>query len=279
MTNEADPRALYLDLLKRSLMNQTYLDLDVRVRYLRACLGGAAEFDLTVLHSPSPRLDEDLAELANAYEIGWPPGHDLSRLGYPHTMIGKKRLDNLQTCFERLHADGVPGDLVECGVWRGGAAVFLRGLLAAYGVRDRTVWAADSFEGLPPPSHPADQGFELSKQTCPMLAVDLATVRRVFTAYGLLDEQVRFVEGWFKDTLHRAPIEQIALLRLDGDLYESTADALHALYDRVASGGYVIVDDYAVPPCRSAVMDYRAARGITDTIEVIDFTGVFWRKS
>ena len=76
-------------------------------------------------------------------------------------MIGLKRLDNLERCVVRVLTDGVPGELVETGVWRGGATIFMRGVLKAYGVKDRTVWAADSFEGLPRPDasrHPADRG-------------------------------------------------------------------------------------------------------------------------
>ena len=85
-------------------------------------------------------------------------------------------------------------------------------------------------------------------------------VRERFARYGLLDEQVRFLRGWFRDTLPSAPIERLALLRLDGDLYDSTYDTLAALYPRVSVGGYVIIDDYdAVDECREAVHDYLEA--------------------
>ena len=100
-----------------------------------------------------------------------------------------------------------------------------------------------------------------------------------FRAYGLLDERVRFLEGWFADTLPSAPIERLAVLRLDGDLYASTMQALDALYDRLSVGGYVIIDDFSLPTCRRAVEDFRRARTIADPIEAIDWTGVFWRKS
>ena len=98
-----------------------------------------------------------------------------------------------------------------------------------------------------------------------------------FRRYGLLDEQVRFLQGWFRDTLPVAPIERLAVLRLDGDLYESTIQALESLYDKLSAGGYVIVDDYGnVAACRQAVHDFRAQRGINDPIQPIDwgeFTG------
>jgi hypothetical protein len=95
----------------------------------------------------------------------------------------------------------------------------------------------------------------------------------------MLDRQVRFLEGWFKDTLPTAPIGQIAVLRLDGDMYESTIQALEALYERVSPGGFVIIDDYFLGPCRQAVTDFRSRTGIIDSIIDIDGKGVFWRKS
>jgi hypothetical protein len=109
--------------------------------------------------------------------------------------------------------------------------------------------------------------------------VSLEEVQTNFRRYNLLDEQVRFVKGWFRDTLHRAPVERLAVLRLDGDLYESTMDALTALYPKVQRGGYVIVDDYGdVPACRQAVHDYWQRHGIREEIMPIDQAGVFWMK-
>lgn len=106
-------------------------------------------------------------------------------------------------------------------------------------------------------------------------------MRANIARFGLLDEQrVRFLEGWFSDTLPDAPIEKIAILRLDGDLYESTMDVLTALYERVQPGGYVIVDDYGDwEPCRRAVDEFRANRRIEARIEPIDGSGVYWRVS
>ena len=176
--------------------------------------------------------------------------------------------------------DDVPGDLIETGTWRGGATILMRGILAAYGVTDRCVWVADSFEGLPTPDgrqYPADDGVDLSGVG--ILKVDVDRVRANFDRYGLLDDQVQFLEGWFRDTLPNAPIESLAVIRLDGDLYESTADTLAALYPKLSPGGFVIVDDYgAFEPCCRAVDDYRAAHGIDDPIEEVDWTGVCWRR-
>jgi len=198
---------------------------------------------------------------------------------HAETMIGLRRLDNIELCIDSILRDSIPGDFIETGVWRGGAAIFMRGVLAARGIDDRTVWLADSFAGLPPPdaSYPADAGDR--HHTIAELAIALDVVQRNFARYGLLDEQVKFLKGWFKDTLPAAPIERLALLRLDGDMYQSTMDALVPLYPKLSRGGYVIVDDWMLEPCRRAVEDYRRQHAIEDTILDIDGWGVYWRKS
>jgi len=113
----------------------------------------------------------------------------------------------------------------------------------------------------------------------PVLAVSEAEVRANFERYGLLDDQVRFLPGWFKDTLPDAPIDRLAVLRLDGDLYESTIQPLDALYPRLSPGGFCIIDDYfGIKACRQAVTDYRAKHGVSAEIVHIGGTGALWRK-
>jgi hypothetical protein len=198
-----------------------------------------------------------------------------------HTMIGLKRLDNLQFCVEDVISNGVEGDLIETGVWRGGATIFMRAILKVNNVTDRCVWVADSFAGLPPPDedkYPDDAGDRHHTQK--ELAVSLEEVRSNFERYGLFDDQVRFLKGWFSETLPAAPIKQLAVIRLDGDMYESTMDALTALYPKLALGGYLIVDDYnAVAGCRKAIHDYRSMNNLSDEIMPIDWTGVYWKKT
>ena len=196
-------------------------------------------------------------------------------------MIGLKRLDS-QSCLEDVLTHGVPGDLIETGVWRGGSTIFMRAILKAHGVTDRRVWVADSFEGLPPPdskTFPADEGSEF--HTARQLAIPLEQVKSHFERYGLLDDQVRFLKGWFRDTLHVAPIDRLAILRLDGDMYESTMQALEPLVPKLSVGGYIIVNDAesAVPACRQAVQDFRQANNIREPIVPIDWTGVYWQRS
>lgn len=194
------------------------------------------------------------------------------------TMIGTARMRNLRHLLERALAEDVPGDFIETGVWRGGACIYARGILAAHGDATRRVFVADSFRGLPEPdaeAFPADAGDEHS--TFQQLAISRDQVADNFRRYGLLDERVVFLEGWFKDTLPKAPIERLAVLRLDGDMYESTIQALDALYDKVSPGGYVIVDDYILGPCARAIEDFRAARGITAALEPVDGAAVWWQ--
>jgi O-methyltransferase len=216
---------------------------------------------------------------ATLLDSGFPIGTDLTMVPFSPTMVGAKRLDNVEYCVRTILADGIEGDLAECGVWRGGCATFMRGLLAAFEVADRRVWVADSFQGLPRPtlSPDVELNLDLSREKYPALAVDLETVRRTFSSHGLLDDQVCFLPGWFEETLQASGIERLALLRIDGDLYSSSKAVLDALYDRVAPGGFVVVDDYFLPNCRQAVDEFIVARKLTEPIERIDWTGIYWR--
>jgi hypothetical protein len=217
------------------------------------------------------------------YRIVQAPGsHPPLFAGAPETMISLERLENVQACVEQILADDVPGDLIETGVWRGGTVIFMRALLAVHGVTDRKVWAADSFQGFPKLRRYADDRERDFTDSWgeEFLSVDLDSVRESFRRYGLLDEQVHFLRGWFSETLPGAPIESLAILRLDGDLYESTWDAITALEPKVSAGGFVIIDDYgSFEQCRRAIHDYRDKSGIDDPIERIDSEGVYWRKS
>jgi O-methyltransferase len=175
--------------------------------------------------------------------------------------------------------DAVPGDFIETGVWRGGACILMRGILKAHGIEDRSIYVADSFAGLPPASadYPADAGDR--HHTHRELTVSLDDVQSAFQSYGLLDKNVIFVKGWFCDTLPALNVRQFAVIRLDGDMYESTIQAIEALYPRLSPGGFIIIDDYgAVQGCRQAVDDYRLRNEIVIPMRQIDWTGWFWRK-
>jgi O-methyltransferase len=201
-------------------------------------------------------------------------GIDWPLFGY--TMTGRDRLDRLHQCIDTILSENVPGDIVETGVWRGGSMILASALLKD---SDRKIWCCDSFEGMPVPTV---QGRSFSEtedfSDLDYLNVSLEHVKENFRRFGLLSDRVEFLKGWFSDTLPTAPIEQIALLRLDGDLYESTRDALVPLYPKVSQGGFVIVDDYnSWEGCKQAVTEYREAHGITAPIVPIDNHAVYWR--
>ncbi|WP_309650177.1 TylF/MycF family methyltransferase [Nocardioides sp.] len=267
--------ALYLDIMAKMLTRYEFEGRNVTVKlpsrsyesYLWDLVRGAMKGrDIRMVESGE--FDREAREVGR----DWPADAE--------TMIGMKRMANVRACVESVIADGVPGDLIETGAWRGGSTIYMRAILKAHGETDRTVWVADSFEGLPPYDgrYEADAGDQ--HHTRDELAISVDDVRDNFRRYDLLDEKVQFLVGWFSDTLPTAPIDRLAVLRLDGDMYSSTMDALDALYDKVSVGGYLIVDDYgAVPACAKAIHDFRDARGITDPIEEIDWAGVFWRKS
>jgi O-methyltransferase len=265
-----DSKQIYLELMKKALSCALYEGMDgtdwtPRGFWRRSLLKLCVPAGIRMLRPAEGAARSDGSD--------WP--------SMAQTMIGLKRLDNLQFCVEQVLADRVPGDLIETGVWRGGSTIFMRAILQAHEVTDRQVWVADSFEGLPKPDaqkYPADSGDV--HHLYANLAVSLEQVQANFRRYGLLDDQVRFLKGWFRDTLPKAPIKKLALVRLDGDMYESTMDGIVNLYPKLSPGGFLIVDDYgAVPACKQAIHDYRDRNGIQDEIHTIDWTGVYWRRS
>ncbi|WP_374665733.1 TylF/MycF/NovP-related O-methyltransferase [Ramlibacter sp.] len=204
------------------------------------------------------------------------------------TMLPRRRLDHLQQCIETALHDAVPGDLLEAGVWRGGATILMRAVLAAHGEPGRQVWVADSFEGLAAPDaarHPREArayAGPVMRDALGRLAVGIDEVRHHFQRFGMLDDRVRFLPGWFQDTLPDAPIGPLAVLRIDCDFHDATLQVLEALYDRVSPAGFVIVDDYgedAWTHCREAVDGFRQRRGITEPLVHVDAGCVCWRRA
>jgi O-methyltransferase len=256
---------LYIETLKSSLLNELYIENEARIVQVLAFTLNNLKAKFEDIYHPDSGLQAHIYEskqrgatiVLNREEKDGsmtpvPELRNYTELA--HTMIGRKRLDNLQFCIEEVIKSGIPGDLIETGIWRGGATIFMRGVL--------------------------DAGYDISARALPVLSVGLEEVQQLFKRYGLLDEQVSFLKGWFKDTLAKAPIEKLAVLRLDGDLYESTMDALNPLYPKVASGGFIIVDDYfAISQCEQAILDFRSTHGISDPIHKIDDAAVYWRKS
>jgi hypothetical protein len=266
----------YLNLMKRTLTHSLWPDhfsfikrgsgRSVREAVKNRVINFLDRFDLALVRRKIVS-DEKVYEEGK----GWPL--------FAETMIGFKRLENIRFCIEEIIKNEILGDLIETGVWRGGATIFMKAVLHANNINDRIVWVADSFEGLPKPDpekYPEDKGDQhyLREE----LKINLETVQNNFIKYGLLDNDVKFLKGWFKDTLPVAPIKRLSLLRIDGDIYESTRDALINLYPKLSIGGYIIIDDFLNKSCVKAVEDYRNEHGIDEEIQAIDWTGVFWKR-
>lgn len=278
------PEELYLDLLKKTLAFTLWPEPPMRIdafNYLRPrWKRKLVSLVSNVLASKNIALVKEFRPFTG----GHPVTQEQRESGmifplYAETMIGLKRLSNIQYCVETVLRDGVEGDLIETGVWRGGACIFMRAILAAYADENRKVYVADSFEGLPKPNageNPADAGDKHYTQR--FFAISKEEVENNFKRYGLLDDKVVFLKGWFRDTLPSAPVKRLAVLRLDGDMYGSTMDALRYLYSKLSKGGFCIVDDYALPACKLAVDEFRAENKIVSEVMAVDWTGVYWRK-
>jgi O-methyltransferase len=246
-------RGLYVDLLIKCICNTIYKD-----------------------DGQQPGLDPVLSpydEVMRQKGGDWP-----SRA---HSMAGVERLKNLADLTQRVLDQGIEGNFIETGVWRGGCCILMKGILTANRANGRKVYVCDSFEGLPAANagkYPADQELDRYSNV-QELKIPLDAVRSNFAAYDLLDDDVVFVKGFFSDTLPALDPGKLALMRLDGDLYESTIVALENLYPKLSPGGFVIIDDYGgLPACAAAVEDYRREHTIQVPLTRVDWTGVWWQK-
>ena len=193
------------------------------------------------------------------------------------TMVGRRRLDQYQQAIEWVVANKVPGDIIECGIWRGGCGILAAAVLDALGVRDRSIWLCDSFCGVPAPACEQDKGINLSD--FPYLAVPMEEVQQNFIRFGVNDNPIRFIKGLFKDTLPKMK-GRYAVIRADGNLYSSSMEILTNLYPSLSTGGICIIGDFGhIPACRKAVEEFRALNNCTAEIKKIDSQGVFWIKS
>ena len=301
---DTDPADLYLDVIKRTVTNLIYEDVPLFYYGADKSPQLARKFDF---HRRV--LGEDA------------PTRSL-------TMVGVRRLEHLQACIETLVTEGIPGDLIETGSFLGGATIYMRAVLRARQIKDRRVYACDTFvspapkvpllakpviaalasipgikwqralfqflqrlpnkhQAFPTAPNPSDDWVKFTLWALRHPAVieggspnSLDLVRSHFARFGLLDEQIVFLQGFFSDTLARPPFQQLALIRLDGDTYESTMDAIVPLYDLLSPGGFCIVDDYhSFDDCRRAIDEFRTEKKITEPIVAIDNLGVFWRKA
>jgi O-methyltransferase len=267
---------MYLDMLKRSL-TRTLFAKEYERHALRPTGLLRRSIHTVVKRLLTPFNLELVRLVPSGPEDYVQSSHEATnRVEDAETMLGTLQLDQMQACINDVCNRGVPGDLLEAGVWRGGMTVFMRGVLRALGDSARRVWVVDSFAGLP---HP-DATFDTFGWRAGDMAVSLEEVKRNFMRYGLLDDQVSFLKGFFNHTLPNASIRALSVLRVDADLYESTLDVLNSLYPRLSVGGYAIFDDYQnLSDCRKAIDEYRQAHRISEPIVKIDSRAVFWQRT
>ncbi|MFC1719927.1 TylF/MycF/NovP-related O-methyltransferase [Pseudomonadota bacterium] len=281
----------YLDLVKSTLVNELYIELEAQLLMSVLCAAQNLVLDLPefwAVRKDRGLLSQLLAAKQDGETILLDTHGDSSRPGVDHnlrnysefayTLVGRKRLDNLQQCIEDILDNDVPGDLLEAGVWRGGCCIMMSAVLAAHGCLDRNVWLADSFAGLPRSKQAQDQAYPMDASLLPVLAVPVEEVQQNFERFGLLNGQVKFLPGWFHESLPGSETGPLALLRIDCDLYDSTLTVLDALYSRVSTGGWVIIDDYGIlPPCQRAVDEFRERHAIQAPMKPIDAHAVCWK--
>jgi cephalosporin hydroxylase len=261
----------YLDNLKTALLNQHYLENEVRLKYLADCAREGRKVDSAKLQDPARNLKAVVQRTQAERRAGTRPPRGVPASWLPFAPIGRLRLDHLESCLDGVREARVGGDMVSCGTSRGGDAVFMAGYLEAHDMT-RRVWVADPLKG--PLRTSKDREDELSDQSG-----DLNLVREAFARFDLLDDRVRFLQGAFAETLQDAPITKIALLRVEAEDTASVTTALDTLYDRVAQDGWVLVDGFRNPASLAAVKEFRARRGISEPLERIDGDGVCWRKA
>lgn len=286
MTSSSHTRDLYIDLLQKALTGR--LQAQKKIRFpTKSELGEVnvilqklrAQFSHYLPKGPNPPktfLDSSPLEIFYILEQMKPDRQ-------VYSMTEASGVENVTACTKQVLEQGIPGDFIETGVWKGGLTMLMKGILKAYGDTQRKVWVADSFEGLPQPDPTKDLNDAITHallQEIDSLSISKQEVQENFARFDLLDERVEFLEGWFKDTLPEAPFEQVALCRLDGDWYDSTMDAITNLYPRLSDGGFIIIDDYGLPiGCKKAVDEYRAEHNITEPIQWVNQQTVYWQKA
>jgi hypothetical protein len=203
----------------------------------------------------------------------------------PYTMTSRERMYAVWQAVNHVTRAGIPGDVVECGVWRGGSTMLAALTLAARGDADRRLWLYDTFEGMPEPGPldgPGGYGEDPLAEWTRHQAGDhnewcyspLDEVRSNMRATGLPEKRFEFVRGKVEDTIPDAVPDRIAILRLDTDWYESTLHELEHLYPRLSPGGVLLIDDYGHwEGARRAVDEYFARQGVPILLTRVDYSG------
>ncbi|MFF6910280.1 TylF/MycF/NovP-related O-methyltransferase [Streptomyces sp. NPDC012389] len=178
---------------------------------------------------------------------------DIIRAVKPYSMTSPERLNAFILATRYIARHDIPGDIVECGVWRGGSMQACARTLLSVGETERELYLFDTYEGMTPPTaedlrrdgRPAQELLDAQGKDRPIWAVaSLEDVQAGFENVPYPKERVHYVRGRVEDTVPEQAPEQIAILRLDTDWYASTKHELEHLYSRLVSGGVLLIDDY-----------------------------------
>jgi O-methyltransferase len=245
-SSEDSNRDAYIDLIKRSITNYTYLGEDTSFENFRC-----------VAHYQVQQGQWKIDPLAR-----------------PVTLLTKSQLDLVETAVLAVEKRGVPGDFIEAGIWRGGVVILMRALINAHKMTDRKVFAADSFAGIPKNARALNDPVDSWSDRW---IASLEEVQRNVARFGLLDEKIAFVPGFFSDSLKGLAGETFAVMRLDSDSYDSVEESLVYLYPLLSKGGVIIIDDWHLVGCKAAVLNYRSRHGITEELKTHD-GNAYWVK-
>ncbi len=244
---ETELRDSYIDLIKRAVTNYAYL-------------GGSSSIETF-----------DCLSSYDKRQSRW----NMDARARPMTLLSKGQLDLIEKCALKIEEMNVPGDYIEAGVWRGGAIIFMRALMKAYGIEQRKIIAADSFSGIPQNQvfrhDPVDNWVDRWEAS-------LDEVNGNIARFGLLDDRIEMLSGLFSDSLPSLSGRSFALIRLDSDAHDSVMASLEHLYPALSPGGIIIVDDWHLVGCRFAVNAYRKKHNISDEICVEAGNG-YWTKT
>lgn len=246
VTPEHPNQNAYIDLIKRAVTNYLYL-------------GGES----------SP----DAFRCVSHYDLGqsqW----KIDPLSRPTTLLTRTQLDLVEQAVLAVEKQGVPGDFLEAGIWRGGVIILMRALIDAYNISGRKVFAADSFAGIPKNTRAVNDPVDLWDDRW---IASLVEVKQAIGRFGLLDDKIEFVVGFFEQSLKSLEGQRFSVVRLDSDSYDSVETSLEYLYPLLSPGGFLIIDDWHLPGCRMAVLEYRSQLGIRDEIHEWD-GNAYWVK-
>jgi O-methyltransferase len=203
---------------------------------------------------------------------------DVIRRARPYTKTSLEAIEALCSATRHVVRAGIPGAIVECGVWKGGSMLAVATTLARLGATHRDLYLYDTFAAQMPDATAADVRVLDGLEGANPVAVDLDGQTSAAGVHALIStaypaEHVHTVEGRVEDTIPARAPREVALLRLDTDWYESTRHELEQLYPRLSPGGILIVDDYGHwAGARRAVDEYFASLGSAPYLARVDYT-------